>query len=423
MSEGGVPDSAAAFWNAPADASADAPADAIAEVIAEVIDVLVPTCKRPAALAVTLTALGAQTWPALRIVIADQSDGAGADTCAEVQAVLRYLRATGRNVDVFRRLPRCGMAEQRAFLLGQVRSRYCLFVDDDVILEPDLVARLHGAIRAEGCGFVGSALHGLSFVGQRRPLQEAIEFWDGPVTPETVRPGSPAWTRHHLHSAANLFHVQAGLDAAATAGGASPARLDRRYKVAWVGGCVLFDTAMLKAAGGFDFWHQLPAQHCGEDVLAQQRVMARYGGCAILPSGAYHMELPTTVTARAIDAPYVLPLEVQTDVPSNLPPDMPTDMPTDGMPAVPPAVPPALTTEVQCSVQPQAPSEVSVTAQARGTVAPAAGAGPDRGAAGEVALQPDVRTMPEDTPAPQRVYPAECADTDAGRTAMSTGPE
>jgi hypothetical protein len=65
--------------------------------------------------------------------------------------------------------------------------------------------------------------------------------------------------------------------------------------VAWVGGCVLFDTACLRAAGGYDFWQrELPAQHCGEDVLAQQRVMARYGGCAILPSGAYHMELPTT---------------------------------------------------------------------------------------------------------------------------------
>jgi hypothetical protein len=37
--------------------------------------------------------------------------------------------------------------------------------------------------------------------------------------------------------------------------------------------------------------------------------MARYGGCAILPSGAYHMELPTTVTARDVDAPYVLPLD------------------------------------------------------------------------------------------------------------------
>jgi hypothetical protein len=413
VSEGDVQDRAAALCNAPADASAEVIAQVGAEVgagviagviagvsagmSAEVIDVLVPTCNRPAALAVTLTALGAQTWPALRIVVADQSDGAGADTGAEVQAVLRYLRATGRNVDFCRRLPRRGLAEQRDFLLGQVRSPYCLFVGDDVILEPDLVARLHAAIRAEGCGFVGSALHGLSFVGQRRPLQEAIEFWDGPVTPETVRPGSPAWTRHHLHSAANLFHVQADLKDGAAAGGGGSARPDRRYKVAWVGGCVLFDTAKLRAAGGFDFWHQLPAQHCGEDALAQQRVMARYGGCAILPSGAYHMELPTTVTARAIDAPYVLPLEVGPDVTSDVPP----------------------------SLQSDAPFEALAKAEARVTAAEAAAAvaGPDDGAADEVVLQSDACTMSAGMPVPPLVYPAGHAGADADGPAMRTDQE
>jgi len=267
----------------------------------DTIDVLIPTCHRPAALAVTLATLGSQSWPNLRIVISDQSDGAGACESGEVQAVLRWLQAGGRTVDTYRRLPRRGMAEQRAFLLEQARGPYCLFLDDDVILEPDLVARLHAVIVEERCGFVGSALHGLSYLGQLRPAQEAIEFWNGPVQPETVLPGSTAWSRHHLHSAANLFHVQTRL--------ATADKLTRRYKVAWVGGCVMFDTVLLRAVGGFDFWRELPPQHCGEDVLAQQRVMAAYGGCAILPSGAYHMELPTTVTERAIDAPYILPLE------------------------------------------------------------------------------------------------------------------
>jgi GT2 family glycosyltransferase len=285
--------------------------------MSELIDVLVPTCNRPAALAVTLTALGAQTWPSLRIIVSDQSDlsdqpdDLGAFSHGEVQAVLRYLRATGRQAETWQHLPRRGMAEQRAFLLAQARARYCLFVDDDVILEPDLVARLHAVIDREGCGFVGSAVHGLSYLGQARPVQEAIEFWDGRVVPETVLPGSAAWSRHHLHSAANLFHVQLRLGLAAD-GAHDETRI---YKVAWVGGCVLFDTALLRAAGGYDFWPLLPARHCGEDVLAQQRVMARYGGCAILPSGAYHMELPTTVVARAIDAPYVLPLDAAFDSP------------------------------------------------------------------------------------------------------------
>jgi GT2 family glycosyltransferase len=262
------------------------------------IDVLVPTCNRPAALAVTLASLAAQTFAPLRIIISDQSSRAGVFEQAEVLAVLRCLAARGVSVETWRHLPRRGMAEQRAFLLARALAPYSLFVDDDVILEPDLVQRLHRTIVEQGCGFVGSALHGLSYRGQQRPAQEAIEFWTGRVEPETVRPGSPEWERHHLHSAANLFHVQARLGIGRDA--------TRCYRVAWIGGCVLFDTAKLVAAGGFEFWRELPPGHCGEDVLAQLRVMERYGGCGIIPSGAYHMELPTTVTTREVDAPRVL---------------------------------------------------------------------------------------------------------------------
>jgi GT2 family glycosyltransferase len=262
-------------------------------VSAAAIDVLVPTCNRAAALAVTLGSLGAQSCGPLRIVVSDQSDGAGACAQPEVTAVLRYLRARGHSTEELRHLPRRGMAEQRAFLLAQARAPACLFVDDDVILEPDLVARLHRVLLAQRCGFVGSAVHGLSYQGQ-----EHIEFWDGMVEPETIRPGSDAWARHHLHSAANLFHVQTRL-------GLRP-DTEKLYRVAWVGGCVLFDTAKLRACGGFDFWTALPPEHCGEDVLAQLRVMERYGGCGLIPSGAYHMELPTTVTQREVDAPKAL---------------------------------------------------------------------------------------------------------------------
>lgn len=267
------------------------------------VDVLIPTCNRGAGLAVTLASLAAQTQDRMRIVISDQSDGQAGFDRPEAKAVLRLLRAGGREVSCLRHLPRRGMAEQRAFLLSQVRSSYCLFLDDDVLMEPDLVERMLQAIREQQCGFVGSALHGLSYIDDIRPHQQAIEFWESDVMPETVTPGSPAWARHHLHSAANLWHVQnrLGLDRTNS----------RLYKVAWIGGCVLFDTAKLRAAGGFDFWRELPHAHCGEDVLAQLRVMERYGGCGLIPSGAYHMELPTTVTTREVDAPRVLPLSAQ----------------------------------------------------------------------------------------------------------------
>ena len=263
------------------------------------IDVLIPTRNRPYALAMTLTALAMQTSPGLRIVISDQSDVEGVFATAELQAVLRVLSAQGTEVQCLRNWPLRGMAEQRAFLLAQSTAPACLFLDDDVLTERDLIARLHAVLRRERCGFVGSALHGLSFLATERPHQQAISLWNGPVIPESIAPGDDAWARHHLHSAANLFHVQRKLGLARGE--------EAIYRVAWVGGCVLFDAEKLRACGGFEFWRELPAEHCGEDVLAQLRVMARFGGCGLIPSGAYHMELPTTVTRRPIDAPFVLP--------------------------------------------------------------------------------------------------------------------
>jgi GT2 family glycosyltransferase len=264
------------------------------------IDVLIPTCNRACALAVTLATLSAQTIRDFRIIISDQTEAGSAFEQPEVAAVLRFLSASGREVHTYRHLPRRGMAEQRAFLLSKVTAPYCLFVDDDVILECDLIERLHRAITEQGCGFVGSALHGLSFIHDIRPDQQHIEFWESSVEPERILPGGAEWARHHLHDAANLYHVQAklGLSRDTT----------RLYRVAWIGGCVLFDAQKLRDVGGFDFWTELPPEHCGEDVLAQLRVMERFGGCGLIPSGAYHMELPTTVQSRAIDAPKVLPV-------------------------------------------------------------------------------------------------------------------
>jgi len=260
------------------------------------VDVLIPTYRRPAALAVTLTSLVGQTHQPLRVVVSSQSPETEPILSDEAVAVTRVLHVQGREVEVVRHLPRRGMAEHRQSLLDRATAPYALFLDDDVILEPDLVERLVGSIEVADCGFIGSALVGLSFEGDRRPDEEAVEFWDGPVTPEIVRPGTPAWDRHRLHNAANLYHLRRSLGAGA----------NRLYRVAWIGGCVLFDTARLRDAGGFGFWTELPPEHAGEDVEAQLRVAARWGGAGLFPSGAYHQELPTTIPDRRVDAPHVL---------------------------------------------------------------------------------------------------------------------
>jgi hypothetical protein len=68
----------------------------------------------------------------------------------------------------------------------------------------------------------------------------------------------------------------------------------------------MYDTEKLLECGGFEFWKDLPEQHCGEDVLAQLRVMKKFGGCGILPSGAYHQEVETSINDRKINAPQFL---------------------------------------------------------------------------------------------------------------------
>lgn len=263
------------------------------------LDVLVPTCDRASALAVTLAGLSAQSLRSFRVVVSDQGSVA-AERASEVRAIARLLRLQGRSLEFHRHLPKRGMAEQREFLLSQARAPYVLFLDDDLLLEPPVLRRMLWALQREECGFVGCAPIGLSYVEDRRPHERRFELWEGPVEPETIRPGDGRWSRHVAHNAANILHIQESL-------GPFPEETDYlAHKVAWVGGCVLYNAEKLRAAGGFGFWRHLPSEHVGEDVLAQLHVMERYGGCGIVPSQVYHLELPTTLPDREVDAPLAL---------------------------------------------------------------------------------------------------------------------
>ena len=282
-------------------AQPDAPASPVS------IDVLVPTFQRPAELATTLSGLAAQTGPDFAVVISDQGDSPAADVPA-VRAMVGVLRAQGRPVRIERHLPRRGLAEQRDFLLNLATAPQVLFLDDDVWLEPGTLARLAAALEEAGCGFVGAAVQGLSYLGDRRPQEwRPFELWDGPPSPELVAPGTAAWERWRLHNAANLVHLSATLGV--------PEGGWLLYKVAWVGGCVLFDRERLLSVGGFSFWRSLPGAHAGEDAVAQARVMAAFGGAGLLPSGAVHLESPTTVVDRSTEARDVVPLDPAVPLP------------------------------------------------------------------------------------------------------------
>jgi glycosyltransferase involved in cell wall biosynthesis len=262
------------------------------------IHVLIPTFKRLKALAVTLTSLCFQQEVSFEVVISDQSLDDSIYGDKTIQAVINLLELHRHPVSILKNFPQKGMAQQRQFLLEQSDSPYSLFLDDDIILEPYVLKNMKRTLQKFQCGFVGSALTGLSYKNDFRPHQQVIEFWENQIEPETIVPGDSLWQRYKLHNAANILHVQEKY-------GCTPDN-PKVYKVAWVGGCVMYDTGKLLDCGGFEFWKELPEQHCGEDVLAQLRVLKRFGGCGILPSGAYHQEVETSINDRKINAPEFL---------------------------------------------------------------------------------------------------------------------
>lgn len=282
------------------------------------VDVLLPTYNRRESFLTTLAGLAAQSFTDLRVVVADQSTEP-VEGSPVARAMERVIQARGGSVEWHRRARLRGIAEQRDFLLKKSTAPYTLYLDDDVLMEPWVVGRLVHIIEAESCGFVGAFPAGLTFVDDVRPEQWVVEPWEGPVRPEAVDPGTPEWERWNLHRAANVFHAAQGL---------RPGEV-LRYKVAWIGACILYDREKLLEVGGFSFWKELPRYPRGEEVLVQNLLMRRHGGCAILPSGTYSTQMETTVgTPEGTededgDALKLLPKMVERYAPGSSPPVIP----------------------------------------------------------------------------------------------------
>lgn len=258
------------------------------------VDVLIPAYRRQTGLAVVLTSLLSQTLTDFDVVISDQTEEDSPLHSVEVQTLIRALRWRGHRVSLHLRRPRLGMAEQRQFLLEQSSAPYVHYLDDDVLLDAPVLERMLDVIREDGCGFVGCAATGLEYLDDVRPHQQKIELWEGPVRPEPFEPDSLPWHRHLVNNAANPLHLERQL--------CSEGQVVR-YKVCWVGGAnVLYDRDKLLRVGGFSFWHRLPPAHAGEEAVVQFLLIRRFGGCGILPSGTYHLGLPTNVPDRRHNA-------------------------------------------------------------------------------------------------------------------------
>ena len=108
------------------------------------------------------------------------------------------------------------------------------------------------AMQERSClGFVGSAVIGLSFVDDVRPHEQAIEFWEGPVQPEIVVPTGTVGT---LAAAQRSQHLSP--PAAPRPQPENPAQVQ-----GGLGRCMrLYDTAKLRAVGGYSFWQRSSAR-------------------------------------------------------------------------------------------------------------------------------------------------------------------
>ena len=245
-----------------------------------IVDVLIPATGPPASLAATLSSLANQRYPSFR-VMATRAPLDEAEE-PELSGLVGMLEAGGHAVRIVdAEAPGRGGGRVQV-LLDLAAAEYVLVVDDGIFLEADLLGRLVGGLRASGAAFLGSSVVDLRFRDEHRPDEEVIEFWDGPVRPEEIGVDSHAWARRKVHRGANLHHLRERL----------PRTRDRLYHVADIGGCVLYDTAKLRAVGGF----RPPGDHGRHPSIplsttsaSQLRLLDRYGGAGLFPSGAYRL--------------------------------------------------------------------------------------------------------------------------------------
>jgi GT2 family glycosyltransferase len=263
------------------------------------VDVLIPTCGRKTALAVTLAGLLGQTFGDYAVIIADQTTHEPYLQDGELRSLRLALELQGHPVRTLVNLPRRGIAQQRQFLLDQAQAPLVHFLDDDVFLGPGMLGRMVQVMRSEQCAFVGAGVSGLRHLDDLRP-DDLIPFepWAGPVRAERHTWETIPWERYKLHIRDNPLHL--------TRLHAADGRTVR-YKVAWVGANVLYDREKLLSVGGFGWWTELPPNHSGEEVLAQLLLARRYGGCGILPAEAYHLQVPSEVPDRDVKADHMFP--------------------------------------------------------------------------------------------------------------------
>jgi len=129
--------------------------------------VVIATLDRPARLETTLRTLVAQSSPPAKIVIVDASRNG--DSRARVEALDSPVPIDYRTVE------RASSARQRNDGAARVSTPLIAFVDDDVVLPPDLFGRLLAPFQAEDGATVGGVAGRI--VGSGHPRPKGLLRW------------------------------------------------------------------------------------------------------------------------------------------------------------------------------------------------------------------------------------------------------
>lgn len=117
---------------------------------AETISVIIPTKNRPSDLENVVASLLVQTTPLAELLIVDQSEGEDSHHRVDrlMTAARRYPRPLGVALRYLRRPQLNGGAAARNVAMDLAQGSIFLFLDDDVILEPDFLSALLAAYAA-----------------------------------------------------------------------------------------------------------------------------------------------------------------------------------------------------------------------------------------------------------------------------------
>jgi GT2 family glycosyltransferase len=132
---------------------------------------IIPTANRPGVLKRTLDSIAEQSSPPAEIIVIDaSSDDATRMICEQSPSVV-YLQATER-----------GAAQQRVQGIARATAGNILFLDDDIILEPECLARLEAALESSPqIGGVGATITNQQYSPPGKLTRLVLRLIDGPA--------------------------------------------------------------------------------------------------------------------------------------------------------------------------------------------------------------------------------------------------